>query len=51
MNCSFWINRPAIIVGKHQNTIQEIGKEYTDAHGIKAVRRLSGDGAVASRFE
>ena len=28
-----WINRPAIIVGKHQNTIQEINKEYTDAHG------------------
>ena len=23
-----WINRPAIIVGKHQNTIQEINKEY-----------------------
>ena len=21
-----WINRPAIIVGKHQNTIQEINK-------------------------
>ena len=29
-----WINRPAIIVGKHQNTIQEINKEYTDAHDI-----------------
>ena len=41
-----WINRPAIIVGKHQNTIQEINKEYTDAHGIKVVRRLSGGGAV-----
>ena len=25
-----WINRPAIIVGKHQNTIQEINKEYTE---------------------
>ena len=41
-----WINRPAIIVGKHQNTIQEINKEYTDAHDIKVVRRLSGGGAV-----
>ena len=41
-----WINRPAIIVGKHQNTIQEINKGYTDAHDIKVVRRLSGGGAV-----
>lgn len=41
-----WINRPAIIVGKHQNTIQEINKEYTDSHRIKVVRRLSGGGAV-----
>ena len=41
-----WINRPAIIVGKHQNTIQEINKEYTDEHGIHVVRRLSGGGAV-----
>ena len=40
------INRPSIIFGKHQNTIQEINKEYTDAHGIKVVRRLSGGGAV-----
>ncbi len=41
-----WINRPAIIVGKHQNTIEEINKAYTDEHGIKVVRRLSGGGAV-----
>ncbi len=41
-----WINEPAIIVGKHQNTIQEINKEYTDEHGIHVVRRLSGGGAV-----
>jgi lipoate-protein ligase A len=41
-----WINEPAIIIGKHQNTIQEINKEYTDANGIHVVRRLSGGGAV-----
>ncbi|MFC3927736.1 lipoate--protein ligase [Streptococcus caprae] len=41
-----WINEPAIIIGKHQNAIQEINKEYTDAHGIHIVRRLSGGGAV-----
>lgn len=27
-----WINEPAIIIGKHQNTIQEINKEYIDEH-------------------
>ncbi|KXT77353.1 lipoate--protein ligase [Streptococcus sp. DD13] len=41
-----WINEPAIIIGKHQNAIQEINKEYTDEHGIHVVRRLSGGGAV-----
>ncbi|MDQ0221614.1 lipoate--protein ligase [Streptococcus moroccensis] len=41
-----WINEPAIIIGKHQNAISEINKEYTDAHGIHVVRRLSGGGAV-----
>lgn len=41
-----WINEPAIIIGRHQNAIQEINKEYTDAHGIHVVRRLSGGGAV-----
>lgn len=45
-----WINAPAIIVGKHQNAIQEINKEYTDAHDIKVVRRLSGGGAVYHDF-
>lgn len=41
-----WINEPAIIIGKHQNAIQEINKAYTDANGIHVVRRLSGGGAV-----
>lgn len=41
-----WINEPAIIIGKHQNAIQEINKSYTDEHGIHVVRRLSGGGAV-----
>lgn len=41
-----WINEPAIIIGKHQNAIAEINKEYTDSHGIHVVRRLSGGGAV-----
>ncbi|WP_455679871.1 lipoate--protein ligase [Streptococcus sp.] len=41
-----WINEPTIVIGKHQNAIEEINKTYTDKHGIYVVRRLSGGGAV-----
>lgn len=42
----FYINAPSIIIGKNQNTLEEINKPYIDAKGIKVVRRLSGGGAV-----
>lgn len=41
-----WINEPSIIVGKHQNTIQEINLDYIKKNNINVVRRLSGGGAV-----
>jgi len=41
-----WRNEPAIIVGKHQNTLAEINTEYVKEQGIPVVRRLSGGGAV-----
>lgn len=41
-----WINEPSIIVGKNQNTIQEINLEYIKENNINVVRRLSGGGAV-----
>lgn len=41
-----WINGPAIIVGKNQNTLEEINSEYVDEHGIRVVRRVTGGGAV-----
>lgn len=41
-----WINEPSIIIGRNQNAIEEINKEYTDEHGIHIARRLSGGGAV-----
>lgn len=41
-----WQNDNAIIVGKNQNTIEEINQQYVKEHGIKVVRRLSGGGAV-----
>ncbi|WP_262173847.1 lipoate--protein ligase [Saccharococcus sp. Marseille-Q5394] len=42
----FYINEPSIIIGKNQNTVEEINTEYVDANGIHVVRRLSGGGAV-----
>lgn len=41
-----WQNDNAIIVGRHQNTHQEIDAAFVQAHGIQVVRRLSGGGAV-----
>ncbi|MFJ5751505.1 lipoate--protein ligase [Peribacillus frigoritolerans] len=42
----FYINRPSIIIGRNQNTIEEINSDYVDEKGITVVRRLSGGGAV-----
>ncbi len=42
----FYINAPSIIIGKNQNTAEEINQEYVDENGIHVVRRLSGGGAV-----
>lgn len=42
----FYINEPSIIIGRNQNTIEEINKDYVEEHGIHVVRRLSGGGAV-----
>ncbi|CAM3148023.1 lipoate--protein ligase [Streptobacillus felis] len=41
-----WINKPSIIVGRHQNTIEEINKEFVRENNIEVVRRISGGGAV-----
>lgn len=42
----FYINKPSIIIGKNQNTIEEINTDYVENNGIIVVRRLSGGGAV-----
>ncbi len=42
----FWINEPAIIIGKNQNLYAEINREYVEEKGIKVVRRITGGGAV-----
>jgi lipoate-protein ligase A len=42
----FYINEPSIIIGRNQNTLEEINHEYVENNGIHVVRRLSGGGAV-----
>ncbi|GGI15080.1 lipoate--protein ligase [Gottfriedia solisilvae] len=42
----FYINEPSIIIGKNQNTAEEINAAYVNDHNIQVVRRLSGGGAV-----
>ena len=42
----FYINKPSIIIGKNQNTIEEVNQDYVEQNDITVVRRLSGGGAV-----
>lgn len=42
----FYINEPSIIIGKNQNTAEEVNASYVEDNGIRVVRRLSGGGAV-----
>jgi lipoate-protein ligase A len=41
-----WINEPSIIIGKHQNTLQEVNMQYVRENDIHIVRRITGGGAV-----
>ena len=41
-----WQNCPSVIIGRNQNTIEEINVDYIKKNNIKVVRRLSGGGAV-----
>jgi len=41
-----WINGPAIIIGKNQNTLEEINQDFVKEKGIQVVRRITGGGAV-----
>ena len=41
-----WRNGPSIIVGKNQNTIEEINLDFVKENNINVVRRVTGGGAV-----
>jgi lipoate-protein ligase A len=42
----FYINRPSIIIGRHQNPFQEFNQDLARQKGIVVLRRISGGGAV-----
>jgi len=42
----FYINEPSVIIGRNQNSAEEIDPGYIDQRGIHVVRRISGGGAV-----
>ncbi|KRK46945.1 lipoate-protein ligase A [Secundilactobacillus kimchicus JCM 15530] len=42
----FYYQDPCIIVGRNQNTLEEINQDYVTDHHIAVTRRLSGGGAV-----
>jgi lipoate-protein ligase A len=41
-----WISKPAVIAGKHQNTLAEISPRFVHDNAILVARRLSGGGTV-----
>lgn len=41
-----WHNGPSIIVGRHQNTLQEVNQELVQRFDLPVVRRMTGGGAV-----
>lgn len=41
-----WQNNPSVIIGRFQNTVEEVNVDYVKSNNIYVVRRLSGGGAV-----
>lgn len=53
LNCKeeyilIWQNEPSVIIGRFQNTIEEINMEYIKANNINVVRRITGGGSCLS---
>ncbi|PKM64731.1 MAG: lipoate--protein ligase [Firmicutes bacterium HGW-Firmicutes-20] len=45
-----WQNEPSVIIGKNQNTLEEINQGFIEKNNIKVARRVSGGGAVYHDF-
>ncbi len=44
--CLLYLNQPCIVVGRHQNTFEEINYPYVLKNNIPVYRRISGGGTV-----
>lgn len=42
----FWRTEPTLMVGKFQNTIEEINQKYVEEKNINVVRRITGGGTI-----
>ena len=47
----FWRTTPTLMLGKYQNSLEEIDRAYAEEHGINVVRRLSGEDVPFQPFE
>lgn len=45
-----YVNQPAVIVGRHQNILQEVDLRFATKTGLPIVRRITGGGAVYHDF-
>ena len=43
-----WQNEPSIIIGRNQNTLEEINQRFVRERGIKVVRRISGGAVITT---
>jgi lipoate-protein ligase A len=41
-----WQNENSVIIGRNQNTVEEIHADYVKEHNVNVVRRITGGGAV-----
>jgi len=41
-----WQNEPAVIIGRYQNTVEEVNTDYIEKNNVHVVRRMTGGGAV-----
>lgn len=41
-----WQNRNAVIIGRNQNALEEINRDFVERNGIHVIRRNTGGGAV-----
>lgn len=41
-----WQNANTVVIGRNQNTAEEIDPRFVEEHGVRVVRRMTGGGAV-----